>query len=305
MFAAMTPRFFLTSPLKRAGVLVWLAAHLGFAETVVFSHEGSVYHSITDGKEPGLFVYEKSKQRETSLFLAPKRLGDAVQGLMVAISDGKMRFVSPGCEHTLDAEKGFVQKRKIQLPVSPPAPCLWTLADYNGDGHSDVVVFSLVATDAKARIFYGRADGSFAMPFVLQAGGKDFDSAGIRSPHFVNLDEDDDLDFLHLDAKGRLIYYENSNTNSEPLYSAGRILATGDLQDDIFMRIAAMTPFDANHDGDMDLLTVTQNGTIVCLIQSGQYTDGYPTFLPLKPWIEIIPQKPTTRRMLMPEHPAH
>lgn len=286
-------------------IIALLAVTPGFADSVVFSHQGSLYHSITDGKQPGLFVYETSKQKGTSAYLPPKRIGDAVQGLLVGASEGKMRFVSPGCEHTLDAEKGLVQKRKIQLPLSPPAPCLWTLADYNGDGHTDVIVFSQTTADAKARIFYGRADGTYATPFVLQADGKDFDSSGIHSPQFVNLDDDDDLDFIHLDAMGRVIYYENRNTNSEPLYAKGRPLATGGLEDDNFMFFAAMTSFDANDDGDMDLLTVTGKGAIVCLIQSGQNTDGAPVFFPLKPWTQNSSQKPTTRRMLMPEHPAH
>lgn len=259
------------------GMIILLAGSPGFADTVVFPHQGSLYHSITDGKQPGLFVYETSKQKGPSAYLPPKRVGDAVQGLLVAVSDGKMRFVSPGCEHTLDAEKGLVQKRKIQLPVSPPAPCLWTLTDYNGDGHTDVIVFSQTTADAKARIFCGRADGTYATPFVLQADGKDFDSSGIRSPHFVNFDDDDDLDFIHLDAKGRMIYYENSNTNSEPLYAAGRVLHGGTEK----IVIDAVCPFDWNADGHTDLIIMTRDGSIGYQPHRGLYQNGLPMFSPL------------------------
>ena len=286
------------------GVVAFTVNMQGFAEQVVFSHQGSLYHSITDGKQSGLFVYEKSKEEETSGLLPPKRIGDAVQGLTVALSDGKIHLVSQGCEHTLDPEKGLVLKRKIQLPGSPPSSSLWTLADYNGDGHTDVIVFSQNTADAKARIFYGRADGTYATPFVLQVDGKDFDATGISSPHFVNMDEDDDLDLICLNARGHMIYYENSNTNSEPLYAKGRPVATGGLDDDLIVSIAAMTPFDANDDGDMDLLTVTGKGAIVCLIQSGQLTNGDPVFFPLKPWTQNISSTPSPRRMMMPERPA-
>ncbi len=255
-------------------IIALLAVTPGFADSVVFLHEGSLYHSITDGKQPGLFVYGKSKPKGTSDFLPPKRIGDAVQGLMVAVSDGKMRFASPGCEHTLDVEKGIVQKRKIQLPLSPPAPCLWTLADYNGDGHTDVIVFSQTTADAKARISYGRADGTYAPPFVLQADGKDFDSSGIRSPHFVNLDDDDDLDLIHLDAQGGMIYYENSNTNSEPLYAVGRVLPGGTEK----TVIDAVCPFDWNADGHTDLIIMTRDGAIGYLPHRGLYQNGLPIF---------------------------
>lgn len=252
------------------GLVAFTVNMQGFAEQVVFSHQGALYHSITDGKQPGLFVYEKSKQKGASDFLPPKRIGDAVQGLTVALSDGKIHLVSPGCEHTLDPEKGLVLKRKIQLPGSPPSPSLWTLADYNGDGHTDVIVFSQTAADAKARIFYGRADGSHADAFVLRADGKDFDSSGIRSPHFVNLDDDDDLDLICLDAGGRIIYYENSNTNSEPLYAAGRILVADALR--------SMTPFDWDRDSLPDLMVETKEGKIGWMKQSARAKEGPPVF---------------------------
>ena len=252
-------------------VIVLLAVTPAFAETVVFLHEGSLYHSITDGKQPGLFVYEKSKQKGASDFLPPKRISDAVPGLTVALLDGKIRLVSPTCELALDPEKGLMHQRKIQLPASPPTPSLWTLADYNGDGHTDVIVFSQSPTDSKARIFYGRADGSHADAFVLRADGKDFDSSGIRSPHFVNLDDDDDLDLICLDTEGRIIYYENSNTNSEPLYAAGKTLDTAALR--------SMTPFDWDRDSLPDLIVETKEGKIGWMKQSARTKEGLLVFI--------------------------
>jgi len=257
------------------GAMAFTVNMQGFAEQAVFSHQGTLYHSITDGKQPGLFVYEKSKQKGASDFLPPKRIGDAIQGLTVVFSDDKMRLVSPGWEHTLDPAKGLMPKRKIQLPGSPPAPCLWTLADYNGDGHTDVIVFSQTAADAKARIYYGRADGSHAELFVLQADGKDLDAAGIRSPHFVNLDEDDDLDLIGVNAEGQLIYYENRNTNSEPLYAAARILGGEGIR--------SVAPCDWDGDALVDLLIGTKEGKIGWMKHTAGPKDHPPVFSKAQP----------------------
>ncbi len=249
-----------------------------------------------------LWVNEGSARQEK--FSEAKKLGKNAAFVHPSRDHNTWRLVSPGIEYTDWQKNGLARKKELVLPQAAQNESIWTLADYNGDGHTDVIVFSQNAADAKARIFYGRADGTYATPFVLQVDGKDFDSSGIRSPHFINMDEDDDLDLIVVNVDGRLIYYENRNTNSEPLYAAGRLLATGGLEDDFMMLIAAMTPFDANDDGDMDFLTVTRKGAIVCFIQSGQLTDGDPVFFPLKPWIENSSAQPTSRRMLRPEHPA-
>ncbi|MFM2169823.1 MAG: hypothetical protein RI957_52 [Verrucomicrobiota bacterium] len=255
------------------GIMTFTFTMSCFAEQWIFPHQGFLYHSITDGKQPGLFVYEKSKGEGTSGFLPAKRIGDAMPGLTVAFADGKIRLVSPGCEHTLDPQKGLMHKQRIQLPTAPPAPNIWTLADYNGDGHNDVIVFSQSATDTKARIFYGRADGGYASPFVLQADGKEFDSTGIRSPHFANMDEDDDLDLICLNAAGRLIYYENRNTNSEPLYAAGEMLGNSTLE--------SALPFDWDDDAQLDFLVVTNDNKIGWMKHVSSATGKPPSFLPV------------------------
>ena len=274
-------------------IIALLAVTPGFAETVVFPHEGSVYFSISDGKQPGLFVCEPSKPKGPAHFLPPRRIGDTVKNLMASFPEGKMRLVSPRWEHGFHLQTGLAEKQAVQLPAPLPASSLWALADYNGDGQSDAIVFSLSADDAKAQIFYGRADGSYAAPFVFQIEGKDFDATGLRSPHFVNLDDDDDLDFIHLDALGRLIYYENSNTNSEPLYGAGRILACRADKETLLAAMDAVSPFDWNADGHTDLIIVTRDGAIGCLPHSGAGKDGVPIFLPMVSLI-VIPTAPAS-----------
>lgn len=259
--------------------------------------------TISSRADADVFLWVNEGSPQQAKFREAKSLGKNAAFVHPSRDHNTWRLISPGIEYTDWQKNGLARKKELVLPQAANDESIWTLADYNGDGHADVIVFSQTTTDAKARIFYGRADGTYAMPFVLQVDGKDFDSSGIRSPHFINMDEDDDLDLICLNAQGRLIYYENRNTNSEPLYAKGRPLATGALTDEIVF-IDAMTPFDPNDDGDHDLLTVTLDGQIVCFIQSGQLTDGDPVFFPLKPWIESASAQPTSRRMLMPEHPA-
>jgi hypothetical protein len=86
----------------------------------------------------------------------------------------------------------------------------------------------------------------------------------------VNLDDDDDLDFLHLNAEGRLIYYENRNTNSEPLYAAGRVLGSDVLR--------AIVPTDWDGDSLVDLIVVTQAGKIGWRKQVAARSDRAPGF---------------------------
>jgi hypothetical protein len=79
-----------------------------------------------------------------------------------------------------------------------------------------------------------------------------------------------------LNAEGRLIYYENRNTNSEPLYAAG--LAVDGTEKTV---INAVCPFDWNADGHTDLIIVTRDGAIGYLPHRGSYQNGLPMFSPL------------------------
>lgn len=180
------------------------------------------------------------------------------------------RLLSPGIEYTDWQKNGLAAKKEFALPQAAHKDSIWALADYNGDGHTDVIVFSQTAADAKARIFYGRADGSHAEPFVLQADGKDLDAAGIRSPHFVNLDEDDDHDLIGVNAEGQLIYYENRNTNSEPLYAAARILGGEGIR--------SVAPCDWDGDALVDLLIGTKDGKIGWMKHTAAPKDHPPVF---------------------------
>lgn len=232
----------------------FLLATAAMGETVVFPHNGAIYASMIDENSSGLFVYEEPKHHGEDAFLTARRIGDTAKNLTPSFPEGKLRLLSPGWEHEFDPQKGLTGKKALPIPDIMTKPVLCLQVDYNGDGRSDVIVFSSDKYDAKARIYYGRADGSYAEPFVFQIDGKDFDATGIRSPHFVNLDDDDDFDFIHLNAEGRLIYYENRNTNSEPLYSTGMKLETKIL--------LAATPCDWDRDQLEDLIVMTKEGKI-------------------------------------------
>lgn len=254
-------------------LIISLTVQDGMADTVIFPQDGALYVSRSDGKEPGLYVYQASQPAQPAQparYAAPRRIGDAVKHLLPSGSGGKLRLASPGWMHGIDPQEGLREKKPMLLPDQRGGSGLWSMADYNGDGRIDVIVFSLAPENAQARIFYGRADGSHAEPFVFQVDGKDFDSTRVHSPHFVNLDDDDDLDFLHLNAEGRLIYYENRNTNSEPLYAAGRMLGSQVMR--------AVYPVDWDSDLLVDLLVVTPEGKIGWRKQGGGRDGAAPVF---------------------------
>jgi len=227
-----------------------------------------LFGTIESKPDTDLHLWINEGSQTQPRFRTPLAKGKNVLLLTPGNVHGTWRLLSPGFEYLDCFQHGLTRKKALVLPDAAVHNVIWSPADYNGDGHCDVIVFSLVATDAKARIFYGRADGTYATPFVLQADGKDFDSTGIRSPQFANLDEDDDLDLIHLDAKGRIIYYENSNTNSEPMYAAGQPIGSDPLR--------MIVPSDWDGDGLTDLIVETREGKIGWMKQSSKDGAGPP-----------------------------
>lgn len=236
-----------------------------------------LFGTLSSHADADVFLWVNEGSQQQAKFREAKSLGKNAAFAHPSRDHNAWRLISPGIEYIDWQKNGLTRKKELVLPQVAQNESIWTLADYNGDGHTDMIVFSLTAPDAKARIFYGRADGSYAEPFVFQVDGKDFDAAGVRSPHFVNLDDDDDLDFLHLNTEGGLIYYENRNTNSEPLYAAGRVLLGGTEK----IVIDAVCPFDWNADGHKDLIIMTRDGAISYLPHRGLYQNGLPMFSPL------------------------
>lgn len=250
--------------------------------------------SCHDPAADGLFFWENTTgataKHKQAVFLAAKRLSDTLPQLMPSYVERKLRVLSPGWEFAECNNKGLQQKKPIpKIAVLPRGPQQWRYADFNGDGHQDLIVG--VAFDEEAHkkqvlrgssihVCYGRADGTYAEPFMLLADGKSILINEFPSPNFSNFDADDDLDLLCAGSHGSFIYYENSNTNSEPLYAAGKPLHDPQGKQ-VTMPSPQIVPiaFDWDRDGDLDLIVGTAEGRVALVENTGTFREHVPIFL--------------------------
>lgn len=247
--------------------------------------------SRDDSPNAGLEFWENTGKDKQPMFRAARRLGDSMPHLMPSYVEGKMRVLSPGWEFSECGMKGLQQKKALpEIKGMAHGPQQWRYADFNGDGQQDLIVG--VAFDEAAQrmqvlrgssiqICYGRADGAFAEPFMLLADGKAIIMTKLPSPNFANFDADDDLDLLCAGHDGSFIYYENSNTNSEPLYAVGRPLRDAEGKE-ISMRSKHIVPiaFDWDRDGDLDLIVGDAEGRVAWVEHTGTFREHVPIFLP-------------------------
>jgi hypothetical protein len=253
---------------------------------LLVSREGKDVH--------GLFLWENTSgdtaKNKWPTFQAERRLGDTVPRLMPSYVEGKMRLLAPVWEVTEFSRKGLLQKKPLfGIPNISRGDQQWRFADFNGDGHQDLIVGVAYGEEAQklqvlrgssVQVCYGRADGTFAEPFMLLADGKSILMTELPSPNFSNFDEDDDLDLLCVSANGGFIYYENSNTNSEPLYAKGKPLcdALGKEVKLPSQKLVAIV-FDWDRDGDLDLIVGDAEGRVALMEHSGTVRDHMPVFL--------------------------
>lgn len=271
--------------------------------------------SCPDQPSNGVYFFENTTgdtaKNKFPVFLAARRLSSTVHYVMPSYEAGNMRVLSPGWEYLNFTKTGTRDKRKlpvsaqiIQSPSKHNARVRirhnqWRYADYNGDGRNDLILgiedWSDYGWDnawddqgrwrnpplrGTVHVLYGRSDGTYAEPFALLAAGKPLETFGCPSPNFVNFDDDDDLDLLCGSFLDHFTYYENSNTNSEPLYTAAKTLRDPE-GNEVRMELQMIVPiaFDWDRDGDADLIVGDEDGRVALVENTGKLQDRTPIFL--------------------------
>jgi hypothetical protein len=151
-------------------------------------------------------------------------------------------------------------------------PCV---ADWNGDGKKDL----LVGYQSAWKIKFFANQGSDAEPVFaqsapnLQADGADIvhtgSGCGSPAPWVCDYDNDGAQDLLVGTSDGKVFFYRNTSTSTQPLLAAGRALSAGGwpLQTGIGSRA---TPYvhDWNEDGLPDLLSGTGGGNVLLYLNT-------------------------------------
>ena len=96
-------------------------------------------------------------------------------------------------------------------------------ADWDGDGHLDLVVGNFFGT---FYLFKGQGQGAFQpVPEEIKAGDQPLKLAGHHSdPFAVDWDGDGDLDLLSGSAAGGTFVFRNEGTKTQPKFAAKRTL---------------------------------------------------------------------------------
>ena len=262
--------------------------------------------SCPDKPSNGVWFFENTTgdtaKNKIPVFKPARKLSSTVHYVMPSYVDGKLRVLTPGAEHPDFVTKGIAEKLALPVPKGfykpegkqPKGPKVrhnqWRYADYNGDGKTDLVVgiedWSFYGWDDayNARgewqngplhgfviVFLANADGKFAEPFRVEAGGKPVDVFGCPSPNFADFDGDGDLDLLCGEFLDGFTYFENTGTRTKPMYAEGRRLKdakgtalTMDLQ--MIVPIA----FDWDKDGDLDLIVGDEDGRVAFVENTGK-----------------------------------
>lgn len=271
--------------------------------------------SCPDKPSNGVYFFENrggdTQQDAMPVFQPAKKLSQTVHYITPSYVDGKLRVLSPGVEYLNFEKTGIQQKRS--LPVKGDyfqsrgtaekkvsiRHNQWSYADYNGDGRLDLIVgiedwsgygwdnawdergrWKNQALKGTVHVFYGRSDGSYAEPYQVLANGAPLETYGCPSPNFGHFDDDDDLDLICGSFLDGFTYYENRNTNSEPLYGEAKMIC--DPQGcavKMELQMAVPVAFDWDRDGDLDLIVGDEDGRVAFVENTGKFHQGAPVFL--------------------------
>ena len=289
-----------------------------YAFPMPWDHDGDgdldLVISCSDKPFNGVYLFENPGPAtdEFPVFLPPKKLGPGKQYMTLSWVGGKPRVLVGHDELTAVATGDWTKSKAIH-PLKQVAPIKhlrqnqWQLADYDGDGASDLIVaheswddFGWFTTndwwtkyDAQGRWQGGSAHGwvyvlrntgtdaepTWAEAQQIQADGRPLQTFGWPGPSLADFDGDGDLDIACGEFLDGLTYFENTGTRTAPVYAAGRQLRLADGTP-IQMDLQMINPVacDWNRDGHVDLIVGDEDGRVAFVKHTGRVAGATPVF---------------------------
>ncbi len=265
--------------------------------------------SCPDKPYNGIYLFENTSGNvKMPIFEPSRRLDGTLNNLQISYVDGTERVLAENFE-LIDIRKNGTSKKVKIYPTSKIHKTegriranQWKYCDYDGNGSLDIIVGIGDWTDygwdnaydANGKWQNGPLHGyvyllknkgttdkpDYEEPVKILAGGEPIDVYGMPTPMLADFDGDGDLDIICGEFVDKFTYFENIGTRQSPKYAKGRFLEyAGSV---ITMNLCMFTPvaIDWDKDGDIDIITGEEDGTVSFLENTGRIVNGVPEFLP-------------------------
>lgn len=216
---------------------------------------------------------------------------DGRHDLLIGDSGGKVQvFLNINTNtHPILFSGKYVRAAGAELNVGERAAPVE--ADWNGDGKKDLLAGSM---DGSIRVFINEGTDSepvMKSPYILKAGGKDFNIVSRSAPRVFDWNGDGLKDILVGEMEGNVYFLKNTGTNNKPVFErAGKLfLRDGNvIQYPAHNHNARSRLFitDWNNDGHNDLLLGGQEGRVI-LYESAPEPSYSPVVFAARIWNQL------------------
>jgi hypothetical protein len=278
---------------------------IGF-ENGVLSFEGVVIGAVTGGSGGTLTVTFNAQATSTAIDALIQNLTyanasdtpTASRTLTITVTDAAANVTRDPAQPT------FVQQGGAANPfngVDVGNGSAVAFADLDGDGDLD----ALVGESLGGTLQYFKNTGSATAPVFVQQFGGDNPFNGLTGPLvaqarpvFADLDDDGDQDAVVGNYEGKLFYFENTGTETAPVFVQQNGVDNPFNGFQVFYRASA-TLGDIDGDGDLDAVVGDFNGALHYFENTGtasapayvQQTGGDNPFSGLGNWGPIRPRR--------------
>lgn len=297
-------------PYNNPGLVVDLGVGL-WAQPLPMDWDGDGDYDLlaatADKPSNGIYFFENpSGDAKFPVFKPGVWLSEAQHNITVSYVDGQPRVLRT--DKLFPAFKESLLEAPEQILYAPTFSIegaraqQWKLADYNGDGATDLVIgvgrwddygWDNAYND-KGEWTNGPLHGyvyvvlnwgsnenpDYSETVQVMAAGEPVDVYGAPSPNLVDGDGDGDLDLICGEFLDRITYFQNTGTRTEPKYAAGRFLQFEGETIHMDLEMLQVIALDWDKDGDVDLVVGQEDGRVALMEHTGEIEAGLPQYLP-------------------------